>query len=65
MMNLLMQLSLSVILGTLIGLERQWRQRMAGLRTNALVSLGATLFCILSIEKLRFDSFYSYILFWC
>ena len=50
MMNLLMQLSLSVILGTLIGLERQWRQRMAGLRTNALVSLGATLFCILSIR---------------
>ena len=50
MMNLLMQLSLSVILGTLIGLERQWRQRMAGLRTNALVSLGATLFSILSIK---------------
>ena len=53
MMNLLMQLSLSVILGTLIGLERQWRQRMAGLRTNALVSLGATLFCILSIPNME------------
>jgi putative Mg2+ transporter-C (MgtC) family protein len=31
-------------LGTLIGLERQWRQRMAGLRTNALVATGACLF---------------------
>ena len=50
MINLLMQLSLSIFLGTFIGLERQWRQRMAGLRTNALVSLGATLFSILSIK---------------
>jgi uncharacterized membrane protein YhiD involved in acid resistance len=30
--------------GALIGAERQWRARMAGLRTNALVSAGATLF---------------------
>ena len=28
-------------LGGLIGLERQWRQRLAGTRTNALVALGA------------------------
>ena len=27
-------------LGAAIGLERQWRSKMAGLRTNALVSLG-------------------------
>lgn len=31
-------------LGALIGLERQWRQRMAGLRTNTLVATGAALF---------------------
>ncbi|MFA5955230.1 MgtC/SapB family protein [Hyphomicrobium sp.] len=30
------------ILGTLIGLERQFRQRNAGLRTNVLVAIGAT-----------------------
>ncbi len=29
------------VLGTLIGAERQYRQRTAGLRTNALVSIGA------------------------
>lgn len=40
---------LSLALGILIGVERQWRQRMAGLRTNALVSLGAALFSSLSI----------------
>ncbi|PWJ24937.1 putative Mg2+ transporter-C (MgtC) family protein [Branchiibius hedensis] len=33
--------------GALIGFERQWRARTAGVRTNALVSLGATLFVIM------------------
>jgi putative Mg2+ transporter-C (MgtC) family protein len=36
-------------LGSVIGLERQWRQRMAGLRTTALVSTGASLFVMLSV----------------
>ncbi|MGL4311605.1 MAG: MgtC/SapB family protein [Paracoccaceae bacterium] len=34
--------------GALIGSERQVRQRMAGLRTNALVALGAAAFVIFS-----------------
>ncbi|MFJ8637005.1 MgtC/SapB family protein [Streptomyces sp. NPDC093568] len=34
--------------GALIGVERQWRARMAGLRTNALVAVGATLFVLYS-----------------
>lgn len=38
----------ALALGALIGLERQWRQRMAGLRTNALVSTGAAMFVTLS-----------------
>ncbi|HAM50527.1 MAG TPA: hypothetical protein DCP92_07440 [Nitrospiraceae bacterium] len=38
----------ALLLGALIGLERQWRQRTAGLRTNALVALGASLFVSLS-----------------
>jgi putative Mg2+ transporter-C (MgtC) family protein len=38
-----------VAAGALIGLERQWRQRHAGLRTNALVATGATLFVLLSV----------------
>ncbi len=41
-------LILAVLLGSLIGIERQWRQRIAGLRTNALVSAGAALFVLLS-----------------
>jgi len=35
--------------GALIGLERQWRARMAGLRTNALVATGSTLFVLYSV----------------
>jgi putative Mg2+ transporter-C (MgtC) family protein len=31
-------------MGGLVGLERQWRQRMAGTRTNALVAAGAAAF---------------------
>ena len=35
---------LALVLGIAIGVERQWRQRMAGLRTNALVAVGAALY---------------------
>lgn len=33
-----------MLLGCAIGLERQWRQRVTGLRTNTLVAIGACLF---------------------
>jgi putative Mg2+ transporter-C (MgtC) family protein len=41
---ILVRIALGLVLGAAVGIERQWRARMAGLRTNALVSLGATLF---------------------
>jgi putative Mg2+ transporter-C (MgtC) family protein len=44
----LFNIGVALALGTLIGLERQWRQHQAGLRTNALVALGAALFVSLS-----------------
>jgi putative Mg2+ transporter-C (MgtC) family protein len=40
----LAHLLFATLLGSLIGLERQWRQRFAGLRTNALVAAGAAAF---------------------
>lgn len=39
-------LSSAVVFGAVIGFERQWRQRMAGLRTNTLVALGAATFVL-------------------
>src|ERR1700748_237268 len=38
------RLLLALLLGILVGMERQWRQRAAGLRTNTLVCLGAAAF---------------------
>ncbi|MFE2064392.1 MgtC/SapB family protein [Streptomyces sp. NPDC059467] len=43
-----LRLAVGVGCGALIGVERQWRARMAGLRTNALVAVGATLFVLYS-----------------
>ena len=39
---------LALLLGSLIGLERQWHQRLVDLKTNALVSLGSCLFMLVT-----------------
>ena len=44
----LVRIGSAFLMGTLIGVERQYRQRNAGLRTNILVSVGAAAFTILS-----------------
>lgn len=44
------RLFLALSLGAAIGIERQWRQRMAGLRTNTLVSLGAGIFITMAVK---------------
>lgn len=46
-LDMILRIGLGLLLGAAIGFERQWRARTAGLRTNALVSLGATLFVLL------------------
>lgn len=49
-LQVLFQLLLATFLGGLVGLEREYRRREAGMRTYALVCLGATLFTILAFE---------------
>lgn len=44
------QITLAAILGGIIGIEREWRGRPAGFRTNILISLGSCLFTVLSIR---------------
>jgi putative Mg2+ transporter-C (MgtC) family protein len=46
-LDLFFRVGLAVLLGVSIGLERQWRSRMAGLQTMALVSMGSALFTIM------------------
>ena len=41
-----LNLGTAVALGAVIGFERQWRQRLAGLRTNTLVALGSASFVV-------------------
>lgn len=42
------RLLLAAILGGAIGLERQWRHKPAGLRTNMFICFGAAMFTVLS-----------------
>lgn len=51
----LASLATAFVLGTLIGAERQWRQRSAGLRTNVLVAIGAAAFTDLGARLLGTD----------
>lgn len=50
LLNTFISLFVALVLGTLIGAERQYRQRNAGLRTNALVALGASAFVDLGMR---------------
>jgi putative Mg2+ transporter-C (MgtC) family protein len=47
--SLILRLLLAAALGAAIGLEREYRQKPAGLRTNMLIALGSALFTIVSI----------------
>jgi putative Mg2+ transporter-C (MgtC) family protein len=44
----IVRLLMAAILGGLIGLEREWKHRAAGLRTNLFICFGAAMFTLLS-----------------
>jgi len=46
--TIMLRLGLALVLGAVIGFERESREHAAGMRTNALVSLGSCLFTIIS-----------------
>lgn len=45
-----LRLGAAVIAGLLIGIEREFQNKNAGLKTNALVSLGAAVFVLASLQ---------------
>jgi putative Mg2+ transporter-C (MgtC) family protein len=55
-LELLVRVGLATLLGVAIGVERQWRSRMAGLQTMALVSMGAALFLVLGAYTFHRDT---------
>ena len=42
------RIATALVLGVIIGFERQWHRRPAGLRTNALVAVGSAGFVLIS-----------------
>ncbi|EGK02083.1 MULTISPECIES: MgtC/SapB family protein [Dysgonomonas] len=48
MFSFIIHITLALFLGICIGLERQFRQRATGLRTNTLVALGAAIFMLIA-----------------
>lgn len=51
-----LRLMLAIVLGAVIGLEREWRERSAGLRTHILVSLAASAFAVIALEIIAASS---------
>ncbi len=51
--EVLLRLALAAVLGGVLGLERELREREAGLRTHLLVSVGSALFTIVSAYGFR------------
>jgi putative Mg2+ transporter-C (MgtC) family protein len=47
-LELILRLALAALLGAVIGVEREWRDRTAGLRTHMLVCLGSAVFTVVS-----------------
>ena len=47
------RLLLATALGAAVGLEREYRQKPAGLRTNILIAVGSALFTMLSVEMTK------------
>jgi len=52
--EIIFQLILATFLGALIGLEREYKRKEAGLQTYSLVALGSCLFTIVSFELFNF-----------
>ena len=54
--DLCLRVGLSVVLGLLVGAEREFTVQSAGLRTHALLSLGACLFTVAGVEVAGVDN---------
>ncbi|HUT15638.1 MAG TPA: MgtC/SapB family protein [Anaerolineae bacterium] len=48
--TIIVRLGLSLVLGAVVGWEREAKDKPAGLRTLTLVSVGSTLFVVLSLD---------------
>lgn len=54
-LEITLRLFVALLLGGVIGIEREYRSKEAGFRTHFLVALGSALFCIVSQYGFGFD----------
>ena len=52
--RIILQLLLATFLGGLVGLEREYKRKEAGLQTYSLVALGTCLFTVITFELFNF-----------
>lgn len=50
---ILLRLFIAAVLSGIIGFEREYRHKPAGLRTNMLVGLGTAVVCLVTLEMMR------------
>lgn len=55
-MIFLQRLLVSLILGGIIGLEREYNDKPAGFATNSLICIGATLFTLISVKSAEYGA---------
>lgn len=53
-LDVMVRLLVALLLGMVIGTERVWAHKTAGMRTYALVSMGSALFVIISNEMVKY-----------
>ena len=56
LIEMTVKIGLSLILGAMVGVEREMGKKPAGLRTHMLVSMGACLFTIVSMTSFGTDT---------
>jgi len=57
--DIIIRLFVALFLGMIIGTERVWAHKTAGMRTYALVSMGSALFVIISNEMVKYYTGFS------
>lgn len=58
-LEIISRLGVALLLGMVIGTERLWAHKTAGMRTYALVAMGSALFVIISQEMVTFYTHFS------
>lgn len=58
-LDIIIRLFVALVLGMIIGTERVWAHKTAGMRTYALVSMGSALFVVISNEMVKYYAGFS------